>query len=120
MIIGARQRRRLQQILGPVIAAAVVAYFAYYTVEGGRGLIALTRMQYDVQQAEARLAALKAEREELEARVASLRLDSLDIDRVDERARDLMNATRPDEVIVPLPGTPAGNSGPDNSGALRH
>ena len=103
MIIGTRLRRRLTQIFGPVIAAADVAYFAYYTVEGGRGLIALTRLQSEVQQAEVQLAARKAEREALEARVASLRSESLDLDRLDERARDLLNATRSDEVIIELP-----------------
>ena len=37
MALGTRARRRITQILGPVFAAAVVAYFAYYTVEGERG-----------------------------------------------------------------------------------
>jgi cell division protein FtsB len=103
MIFGTRLRRRTTQILGPVFAAAVVAYFAYYTVEGERGLIALTRLQAETIQAEADLAQLK--REALELKVVSLRPDSLDLDRLDERVRTLLNDSRPDEVIINVPKT---------------
>ena len=103
MPMGARARRRITQILGPVFAAAVVAYFAYYTVEGERGLIALTRLQGQAQRAEANYAAVKAEREALQFKVISLRPDSLDIDRLDERTRTLLNDSRSDELIINLP-----------------
>ncbi len=103
MVMGARARRRITQILGPVFAAAVVAYFAYYTVEGERGLIALTRLQGQAQRAEANYAAVKAERETLEFKVISLRPDSLDVDRLDERTRALLNDSRADELIINLP-----------------
>ncbi len=93
------------QILGPVFAAAVVAYFAYYTVEGERGLLALTRLQAQAVEAEADYARLKAEREALELKVTSLRPDSLDIDRLDERARVLLNDSRGDELIINLPNS---------------
>jgi cell division protein FtsB len=108
MILGARQRRRITQILSPVIAAAVVAYFAYYTVEGERGLIALARLQADSAHAEEELAQLKKEREALELKVTSLRPDSIDLDRLDERTRGLLNDTRPDELIIKLPESPPG------------
>jgi cell division protein FtsB len=103
MIIGTRLRRRIFQILGPVFAGAVVSYFAYYTVEGEKGLLALTRMKAEASQEDAALAALKEKREALEAKVMSLRPDSLDIDRLDERTRTLLNDSRPDELIVTLP-----------------
>jgi cell division protein FtsB len=103
MAMGSRARRRVAQILGPVIAAAVVAYFAYYTVEGERGLIVLTRLQAEAGHAEASYAAIKAQREALEFKVTSLRPDSLDIDRLDERARALLNDSRSDELVINLP-----------------
>ena len=89
--------------MGHVIAAALVGYFAYYTVEGERGLIALARLQAQQARADAEYAALKADREALELKVTSLRPDSLDLDRLDERTRALLNDSRPDEVIVNLP-----------------
>ena len=105
MAMGTRTRRRITQILGPVFAAAVVAYFAYYTVEGERGLIALTRLQAQAAHAEALYAATKAEREALEFKVTSLRPDSLDVDRLDERTRALLNDSRGDELIINLPNS---------------
>ena len=105
--MGTRARRRITQILGPVFAAAVVAYFAYYTVEGERGLLALTRLQAQAGEAERAYQAVKAEREALEFRVTSLRPDSLDVDRLDERTRTLLNDSRHDELIILLPNSAA-------------
>jgi cell division protein FtsB len=83
----------------------VVGYFAYYTVEGERGLLALTRLKSEAAKDDAALAALKQQREALEAKVMSLRPGSLDIDRLDERTRTLLNDSRPDELIIMLPET---------------
>ncbi len=110
MIVATRLRRRATQILGPVFAAAVVAYFAYYTVEGERGLLALTRLQSQAVEVEADYAQLKAQREALELKVTSLRPDSLDLDRLDERARVLLNDSQADELIINLPNSaPSGH-----------
>jgi cell division protein FtsB len=106
MVLPARLRRRTVQIMGHVVAAALVGYFAYYTVEGERGLIALTRLQKQEARAEADYASLKADREALELKVTSLRPGSLDLDRLDERTRALLNDSRPDELIVNLPKPP--------------
>jgi cell division protein FtsB len=105
MAIATRTRRRITQILGPVFAASVVAYFAFYTVEGERGLIALSRLQAQEAQAETSYAAVKGNRDALQARVMSLRPDSLDVDRLDERTRTLLNDSRSDELIINLPNS---------------
>ena len=87
----------------------MVAYFAFYTVEGERGLLALTRLQAQAAQAELAYAEIKAEREALEFKVTSLRPDSLDVDRLDERTRTLLNDSQHDELIILLPNS--GTSG---------
>jgi len=107
MALGTRARRRITQILGPVFAAAVVAYFAYYTVEGERGLLALTRLQAQAGEAELAYQSVKAEREATEFKVTSLRPDSLDVDRLDERTRTLLNDSQHDELIILLPNSAA-------------
>src|ERR1700757_2691411 len=109
MMLRTRARRRTGQILGHVFAAALVGYFAYYTVEGERGLITLTRLETQAARAEAEYAAVKAEREALEFKVTSLRPDSLDLDRLDERTRTLLNDSQHDELIILLPNS--GTSG---------
>jgi cell division protein FtsB len=109
MVLRTRLRRRTVQVLGHVIAAALVGYFAYYTVEGERGLFALARLRAQEARADAEYAARESEREAIQLKVTSLRPDSLDLDRLDERTRTLLNDSRPDEVIVNLPK----NSGAD-------
>ncbi len=106
MVLGSRRLRRITQLLGPVFAAALVADFAYYTVEGERGLRALTRLQTQAQRADAALAALKDQHAALQLKVLSLRPDSLDPDRLDERTRALLNDSRSDELIINLPNSP--------------
>ena len=103
MALGTRARRRITQILGPVFAAAVVAYFAYYTVEGERGLLTLTRLQAQAGEAELAYQSVKADREAMEFKVTSLRPDNLDVDRLDERTRALLNDSQHDELIILLP-----------------
>ncbi|HLG85743.1 MAG TPA: septum formation initiator family protein [Alphaproteobacteria bacterium] len=107
MVLRTRLRRRTVQVLGHVIAAALVGYFAYYTVEGERGLFALARLRAQATRADAEYATLKAEREALQLKVTSLRPDSLDLDRLDERTRALLNDSRPDELIINLPKSQA-------------
>jgi cell division protein FtsB len=104
-MLGSRRRRRITQLLGPVFAAALVAYFAYYTVEGERGLRALARLQSQSQRADTALAALQDQRAALQIKVLSLRPDSLDPDRLDERTRTLLNDSRSDELIINLPNS---------------
>jgi cell division protein FtsB len=107
MVLRTRLRRRILQVLGPVTAAALVGYFAYYTVEGERGLIALTGLQAEESRAALNLGTLKAHRTALELKVTSLRPDSLDADRLDERTRALLNDSRSDELIVNLNAKPS-------------
>ncbi len=108
--MGTRARRRITQILGPVFAAAVVAYFAYYTVEGERGLLALTRLNAQAREAEIAYGAVKADREAMQFKVTSLRPGSLDVDRLDEQTRTLLNDSQHDELIILLPkSAPSGH-----------
>lgn len=95
--------RAIRQIVGPVIGVSVVAYFAYHTVHGDRGLVALTHLQSEVARAQSTLDQVRAEREELERRTRLLRPDSLDPDLLDERARAVLNQSHPDDLIILLP-----------------
>lgn len=99
--------RLLRQIVGPVLGAFVVAYFAYHTVQGDRGLVALTHLQGEVEEAERVLEQVRSERIELERRTTLLRPDSLDPDMLEERARAQLNHTHPDDLVILLPGRPA-------------
>jgi cell division protein FtsB len=91
--------RALRQTIGP----AIVGYFAYHAIQGDRGLIALSHLQNEIQQAEAVLAQVRGERTDLEQRASLLKRDHLDPDMLDERARAVLNYSHPDDVIILVP-----------------
>ena len=93
-------QRVLIQAIGPLLGAALVFYFGYYAVHGDRGLVALARMQNQIEQSSAELETLRAERIALERRVRGLRPESLDLDILEERARTLLNYAHPDDMII--------------------
>ena len=93
-------RRRLRYVIGPVIGFGAVAYFAYHTVEGDRGVLAWIKLRTEILEAELQLAKISTDRQDLEHRVLLLRPDHLDPDMLEERARLMLNMGRPDEVVV--------------------
>ncbi|MFY8094436.1 MAG: FtsB family cell division protein [Niveispirillum sp.] len=107
--------RIVRQIVGPVIGVSVVAYFAYHTVHGDRGLVALTHLQSEVARAQSTLDQVRGEREEMERRASLLRPDNLDPDLLEERARDVLNQSHPDDLVILLPRRSAPLSTQGNS-----
>lgn len=95
-----RTGRGVRQVLGQILGACIVGYFAYHAIQGHRGLLALNHLQREIAEAEATLAAVRAERERLEHRAQHLRPDSLDLDMLDERARVMLNFSHPDDVVI--------------------
>ncbi len=93
----------LRQTVGQAIGACIVAYFAYYAIEGDRGLIALKRIDGEIAQAERVLNQVRTERELMEKRATLLRADHLDRDMLDERARAMLNLNHANDVILTLP-----------------
>ncbi|MGE0830145.1 MAG: septum formation initiator family protein [Hyphomonadaceae bacterium] len=84
---------------------AVIVYLAAHAVTGRQGLIAHMDLQKEAAALEAERDALAAERAALEARAARLRPESLDLDYLDERARALLAAGDPDEIVFTLDGS---------------
>ena len=96
-----RDRRRfLNQLIVPVVGVCLVSYFAYYMIDGPRGLKAMTRLQGDIAVSEAKLDVLQTQRRDLEARVSKLRPGSIDPDLLDERARTVLNFAKPTDLII--------------------
>ncbi len=84
----------------PVIGVCLVLYFAFYFVQGDRGIRALLDYRHQVEKTRLQLAQIKAKRERLEHRVSLLRSDSLDPDLLEERARAVLNLSQPDEIAI--------------------
>jgi cell division protein FtsB len=102
--------RIARSLVWQAVFAGIVGYFAYHAIHGSRGLIALSRVQGQIQQAEGTLGETRGERERMEHRALLLRPDNLDPDMLDERARAMLNFSSPDEIVIPL--TPGSGASP--------
>lgn len=103
MVKPRKKSRWLQQTLWSTIGAVVVGYFLYHTIQGERGWFAMLRMQNEVKTAETTLAKLQKEREDLQHRTDLLRSDSMDPDMLDEKSRELLNYSKPNEIVILTP-----------------
>lgn len=95
-------RRQWRQITVSLLGIAVLGYFGYHAVEGERGLLSYVSMKHRMTTAAATLDTLKADRVALEQRVSLLRPDGLDLDMLEERAREILNVAHEDEVVILL------------------
>ena len=96
-------RRHAKQVVVPVLAIAVLAYFSYHAIQGDRGLFAWMAYNQQLKQTRALADAVAAQRGELENRVARLSSSSLDPDLLDERVRAMLNYADQDEVVIMVP-----------------
>ena len=81
---------------------AAILYLGAHAVTGRQGLVAFIDLQAQERTLEERVAALAEERAQLEARAARLRPETLDLDYLDERARVLLAAGDPEEIVFAL------------------
>jgi cell division protein FtsB len=100
MITRHRRKSPLRRLWLPLLAAGFLGYFSFHAFNGSLGIWAADQMESDAVRLKAELATLKAEREALERRTASLRPNSLDADVVDIESRLSLNMLRPDEVVI--------------------
>ena len=84
------------------LLTVAIAYFGYHALTGEQGVLNWIVVKTEIAEAEAELAIARAEREALEVTAARLRSDSLDLDYVEERARDILNVAHPREFIVEI------------------
>ena len=94
---------RARQAAPQVLAACMVAYFAYHALHGDRGFYAWIMLKQENGLVEATAAAVAAERARLERRVGLLRSTHLDPDLLEERAQAILNYGAPGDHIIFLP-----------------
>src|SRR3546814_1977317 len=87
-------RIRARQALPQVLAACMVAYFAYHALHGDRGFYAWIMLKQEKAQVLATAETVEAERARLERRVELLRSAYLDPDLLEERAQATLNYDR--------------------------
>lgn len=89
-----------------VFLTVLIAGAAYFTVDawvGPSGAASMSALQETIDGAEARNAALRAQRDALASRVESLRGPDVDVDLLDERLRATFGLGRADERLIIAP-----------------
>ena len=92
--------------------AALVAYLAAHAVTGRQGVTSAMALAEQEARLSAELDHLRARSAALADDVARLRDGKeLDLDLLEERARVLLNAAHPDEIVLPVPEGGAAKGG---------
>ncbi|MEP3245915.1 MAG: septum formation initiator family protein [Sneathiella sp.] len=100
MIIGYEISKRLKAGAAPIVGLLAICYFSYHLVEGDRGLFAYLKLQNDIRKAEAEYQIIELEKGRLEKRVKLLDRENLDLDMLEERAREVLGLAHPDEIVI--------------------
>jgi cell division protein FtsB len=79
----------------------VGGYFTFTAVQGNHGLFKRIQIEAEAERLALQLAALEAETERMEVLTHRLSDDFLDLDLLDERARNVLGYKRPDEIVLP-------------------
>lgn len=75
-------------------------YFTFAAVQGDYGVFRRAEVNGEAQALRVELAALTAQVEQLENLTRRLSDDYLDLDLLDQQARDVLGLIRPDEVVI--------------------
>ena len=94
---------RLQTYIPTAILAGLIFYFGFHALTGDRGLLLTSKREATLEEKQAELKALRAERADLEARARYLRDDSLSADLLEERAHVLLGFADPRDYVIRMP-----------------
>lgn len=98
-----KKQKKPRRFLLSFFGFLVVAYFLYHTIEGERGWFAMLRLQREISMAEDMLLRVHTEKVELEKRANLLKDEAMDPDLLDEKSRELLNYSKPGEIIILVP-----------------
>ncbi len=96
------KHKKLRQYVAPSLFALAIVYFAFYTLFGQRGLYRMFELEEALIIAQAQYQEVLEKRQVLEQNVALLKPQNLDLDMVDQRAREVLGYAHPDDIIVEL------------------
>lgn len=91
---------RLQQAIGPILATCLLGYFVYHLIQGERGILSWMRLKQKIQLAEERLDQVQMEQSTLAHRVKLMGPENLDLDMLEEQAREKLGVANTNEVII--------------------
>lgn len=93
--------RSISGYLLPLVLMMVGAYFAFAAVQGDYGLFRRIQIEARIERLEAELARVTVERETMGILARRLSDSYLDLDLLDEQAREVLGLMRADEIVLP-------------------
>jgi cell division protein FtsB len=93
----------LKPYIPTALFALLIFYFGCQALTGDRGVLTAPRREEALAARRQELARLQAQRSDLEIQVKLLSDDHLSRDLLDERARELLGFTDPNDYVVRLP-----------------
>jgi cell division protein FtsB len=91
----------LTGLILPMALLFIGAYFTFTAVQGNYGLFQRIQIEAEADRLETQLAELEAEVDRMAVLTRRLSDEFLDLDLLDEQARDVLGYVRADEVILP-------------------
>ena len=96
--------KRTRPAIGPLFyfgtAAVLGLYFTFAAVQGAYGVFNRVQIEAEINLLRAERDRINQDLAEVENRTRRLSDDFLDLDLLDERARDVLGLARPDEIII--------------------
>ncbi|MGB0843848.1 MAG: FtsB family cell division protein [Alphaproteobacteria bacterium] len=89
-----------KRVLPTILGFLLLFYLLFHILFGDRGLLSYPERSRAIEAKKTELAQLVEKKETLARRVKLLQRDGLDFDMLEERARAMLNFTRPDEVVI--------------------
>ncbi len=83
-----------------VVAVALMAYLTFAALQGEHGLFRLFQVEAQETRLKAELADLRDARARIANKTRRLSADHLDLELLDERARDVLGLARDDEILI--------------------
>jgi cell division protein FtsB len=93
-------RRRGRHIAGSILGALLFLYFVMHAVQGDRGLLAWLKIRQQIAIAETEYKVSEVQRKNWAHRIKLLRVDAMDRDMLDERARAITGFIKTNEFVV--------------------
>jgi cell division protein FtsB len=95
-----RNRPALGTLLYVMGMIVMGAYFTFAAIQGDYGVLARAEVNGQAQELTIELATLTAQVSEMENLTRRLSDDYLDLDLLDQQARDVLGLIRPDEIVI--------------------
>ncbi|GHU16546.1 hypothetical protein FACS189472_01830 [Alphaproteobacteria bacterium] len=95
--------RNLKSVASNAVWICIVGYFLFHIFSGARGAVSWAKLSYESDRLERELLSLKEENAFLENKIKLIRDDNLDLDLLEEQARNLLGMTNENDLVILLP-----------------